>query len=120
MGVDFYACENCGDTFPDCGTYIHCEHGHRIGPCCFPLAEGKKFQRVDRWPGDQTVESDDYSTAVAEAFCPVCAKGGNDQQKIAKLAKLLRLAKTYFSIHKNTPEDWIALEADIDEALRGT
>lgn len=90
MGVDFYACEHCGDTFPDCGTYIHCEHGHRIGPCCFPLAEGKKFQRVDHWPGDQTVELDDYSTAVAEAFCPVCAQGGSDVQRLENAVQLLR------------------------------
>jgi hypothetical protein len=27
MGVDFYACENCGHTFPDCGDYFGCECG---------------------------------------------------------------------------------------------
>jgi hypothetical protein len=24
MGVDFYACQNCGDTYPDCGYYFTC------------------------------------------------------------------------------------------------
>lgn len=24
MGVDFYTCANCGDTFPDCGYYFSC------------------------------------------------------------------------------------------------
>jgi len=24
MGVDFYACANCGRTFPDCGYYFSC------------------------------------------------------------------------------------------------
>jgi hypothetical protein len=24
MGVDFYTCENCGRTFPDCGPYFSC------------------------------------------------------------------------------------------------
>ncbi|MEH6848089.1 hypothetical protein CON15_19665 [Bacillus cereus] len=27
MGVDFYPCENCGETFPDCGYYVSCECG---------------------------------------------------------------------------------------------
>lgn len=25
MGVDYYACNNCGETFSDCGHYITCE-----------------------------------------------------------------------------------------------
>lgn len=90
MGVDFYSCDNCGETFPDCGTYIHCEHGHRIGPCCFPLVEGHKWHRTDYWPDEQTVETDDYGTAVMEKFCPVCAKGGNESQRLAKAVDLLR------------------------------
>lgn len=24
MGVDFYTCANCGDTFPDCSYYFSC------------------------------------------------------------------------------------------------
>jgi hypothetical protein len=24
MGVDFYACQNCGETYPDCGDYFTC------------------------------------------------------------------------------------------------
>lgn len=27
MGVDFYACHYCGDTFPDCGEYVSCGCG---------------------------------------------------------------------------------------------
>jgi hypothetical protein len=29
MGVDFYSCHRCGDTFPDCGNYEECECGIR-------------------------------------------------------------------------------------------
>lgn len=25
MGVDFYTCHSCEDTFPDCGDYVICE-----------------------------------------------------------------------------------------------
>lgn len=25
MGVEFYTCDNCGTTFPDCGEYVSCE-----------------------------------------------------------------------------------------------
>jgi len=25
MGVDFIACETCGETFPDCGGYTSCQ-----------------------------------------------------------------------------------------------
>ena len=25
MGVDFYVCRACDETFPDCGPYVRCE-----------------------------------------------------------------------------------------------
>lgn len=25
MGVEFYTCDNCGETFADCGEYVSCE-----------------------------------------------------------------------------------------------
>lgn len=28
MGVEFIACNNCGETFPDCGDYVSCECGN--------------------------------------------------------------------------------------------
>lgn len=30
MGVDFYVCEVCGNTFPDCGDFVSCECGGRF------------------------------------------------------------------------------------------
>lgn len=24
MGVDFYTCDHCGESFPDCGHYVRC------------------------------------------------------------------------------------------------
>lgn len=29
MGVDFYVCKRCDDTFPDCGYYISCGCGKK-------------------------------------------------------------------------------------------
>jgi len=35
MGVDWYSCEICGDTFPDCGPHEYCgKCESAIGPCC--------------------------------------------------------------------------------------
>ena len=27
MGIDYLTCHNCGETFPDCGSYVSCECG---------------------------------------------------------------------------------------------
>lgn len=29
MGVDYEVCNNCSDTYPDCGYYVMCECGKR-------------------------------------------------------------------------------------------
>ena len=29
MSVDFYSCDCCGETFPDCGFYITCDCGKK-------------------------------------------------------------------------------------------
>jgi len=29
MGVDWYPCESCGETFPDAGYFVSCECGYR-------------------------------------------------------------------------------------------
>lgn len=46
MGVDFYACSNCGDTFPDCGDFTGCECGKHW--CCDKCAESQGY----RWEED--------------------------------------------------------------------
>jgi hypothetical protein len=42
MGVDFYACDYCGDTFPDCGEYVSCECGEHW--CSDECAEADGFK----------------------------------------------------------------------------
>lgn len=45
MGVDFYACNYCGETFPDCGDFTMCECGTRW--CCDGCAEAEGYQREE-------------------------------------------------------------------------
>lgn len=42
MGVDFYVCHNCGETFPDCGEYVSCEDCGTTW-CCEECAEEEGF-----------------------------------------------------------------------------
>lgn len=41
MGVDFYSCHYCEDTFPDCGEYVNCECGNHW--CSMECAEEEGF-----------------------------------------------------------------------------
>ena len=41
MGVDYYSCKNCGETFPDCGDFTYCSCGKR-------------------WCDDNCAKEDDY------------------------------------------------------------
>lgn len=41
MGVDFWACRNCGETFPDCGYYTGCSCGEVW--CCESCAKADGF-----------------------------------------------------------------------------
>lgn len=44
MSIDYYSCENCGTTFPDCGDYVNCECGKR-------------------WCSDKCADEDGYENA---------------------------------------------------------
>ena len=43
MGVDYEVCENCQDTFPDCGDYVMCGCGKRW--CSDSCAEADGYER---------------------------------------------------------------------------
>lgn len=45
MGVDFYSCKSCGDTFPDCGDYVYCECGEHW--CSENCAEADGYQQEE-------------------------------------------------------------------------
>lgn len=60
MGVDFYTCANCKDTFPDCGSYFRCECGE-------VFCSTKCGQRDDGEPEDETIE--DWEECITCMFC---------------------------------------------------
>lgn len=57
MGVDWYPCEHCGETFPDCGSYVYCNDDCYKRWCSDECAEADGFvedrENIDRW-GDST------------------------------------------------------------------
>jgi len=63
MGVDFYACDWCGETFPDCGDFVSCGGCGKMW-CSDECAEKDGFQR----PDEDDLEEDPY----AESSCKFC------------------------------------------------
>lgn len=52
MGVDWYSCKNCSDTFPDCGDYVWCECGeHWCSDKC-AKADGYEYEEFEDGDGD--------------------------------------------------------------------
>lgn len=63
MGVDWFSCSACGDTFPDCGYYIQCEAcGYMFGPCCGSSLCHKEIEEQGEIFDSETIED-----------CPGCA-----------------------------------------------
>lgn len=52
MGVDWYACKNCENTFPDCGDYVYCECG-------------------EHWCSDECASADGYIAEDCKLGCEV-------------------------------------------------
>jgi uncharacterized protein (UPF0212 family) len=65
MGVDYYACNNCGKTFNDCGDYATCETcGHMLCPRC-----------MDKFGvGSSMVMPNNDSAEDGYDPCPFCTK----------------------------------------------
>ena len=45
MGVDYYSCKNCSETFPDCGEYVSCECGEHW--CDNDCAEADEYMQSE-------------------------------------------------------------------------
>ena len=68
MGVDFYACSICGDTFPDCGHYGTCANcEERICSFCNDKQE-EKYGTVEEDSDDAVYFGD---SALLE--CDLCS-----------------------------------------------
>ena len=75
MGVDYYVCDHCGKTFPDCMGYDRCEAGHRICDKCtrhiLPREHGDDTDKYDGLTEDGELPS---------VRCPVCILGGTAEE----------------------------------------
>lgn len=80
MGVDFYTCANCKNTFPDCGSYFRCECGE-------VFCSTKCGQRDDGEPEDETIE--DWEECITCMFCRF--ENVPDHQMVEFLLKKLNL-----------------------------
>lgn len=87
MGVDYYSCSNCSETFPDCGYYGNCKCENILcGPCFkeFKLKYG-------------TEETYDYGEV--SKFCDDCSLENPSDNKILNYL-LKSLNKTKESVVK--------------------
>lgn len=62
MGVDWLSCNNCGETFPDCGDFVSCECGERW--CCDECAEEDGYRKASCKLG-----YDEYDNECEEDYC---------------------------------------------------
>lgn len=95
MGVEFFPCSNCGETFPDCGVYGRCEKEHLLCEGCMPAQEPENMD-------------EDQSCFTAKS-CPCCIKGGTDGERlIAAQSKITLLcgAVGFFSSVIKSGEPW--------------
>ena len=75
MGVDYYVCDHCRETFPDCGRYDSFEAGHMICDRC--------TRHVVPWTPAGEDDDSDGTTDDGELLssrCPVCVGGGTTEE----------------------------------------
>lgn len=75
MGVEFIACNYCGETFPDCGDFEYCECG--VEWCSLECAEEEGYRRSSCTSGYSEGECDrEYCSSDCENYigqsCKFC------------------------------------------------
>jgi hypothetical protein len=79
MGVDYYACNNCGDTFPDCGYYVSCECGqHWCSESCAEADGHKKEDYID--------EDGEVYEGEGESSCSFCREEDFEDYELLNFA----------------------------------
>lgn len=78
MGVDWYACNTCNDTFPDCGDFVGCECGeHWCSSECAEV-EGYRYEEegytpeCSKWSQETSCKhcrKEDYSDLTLLNYC---------------------------------------------------
>ena len=77
MGVDYFSCVRCGETFPDCGYFECCDCGNVW--CSDECAEKDGFVRAD----------EDEEDPYAESSCKFCRKEDVVDEKLLKHCLLM-------------------------------
>lgn len=83
MGVDWYVCSLCGETFPDCGVFYTCTKGHYICDHC--------SCKIGEYDEDET------DGEVPESACPACKLGGTEEERLSKKVAELEDANNVMS-----------------------
>ncbi len=108
MGVDFYSCHYCEETFPDCGSYVSCKCGNYW--CSMECAEEEGFvqphcklhpelddeELIDEYAAkhcNRKYCSDDCENYVASS-CKFCREEDYEDYKLLEKAlKLLDMSR---------------------------
>lgn len=66
MGVDFYPCSNCGETYCDCGYYVTCECGRDW--CSDECANEDGYSKCSCKLGKELEEDEEYCEDGCEKY----------------------------------------------------
>lgn len=87
MGVDFYICQRCKDTFPDCGPYESCEN------CGRHWCSSEYTECASKDGFVQSDETDEYGSY--ETSCNFCRGESAEDSDLLKFAlKLLHTTRS--------------------------
>lgn len=77
MGIDYLTCNNCGNTFNDCGDYVYCDCG--VNWCNDKCAKKDKYR---------------YKKSTEESSCKFCREEDFEDLILLKYAlKELKLTR---------------------------
>jgi hypothetical protein len=105
MSIDFYSCARCGDSFPDCGDYCHCDECGNVF-CSYECAELDAVELDEAAPEDES-ETEEYRYEPMN--CCICRK---------EVANDYILLETLLRHYKITREDVLKMwqeEPDIED-----
>ncbi len=90
MGVDWYPCDKCGETFPDCGHHDRCVKEHRLCEHCMPdIPHEWDVDAEDENRAEILSKRDDEGSLLC-SVCPVCLSGGTEEEKLREENKRLK------------------------------
>ena len=101
MGVDFYACRNCDETFPDCGEFYSCEQCGRY----YCSTECADFSPIEQMAdeGDEDYDEDNVQ-------CGICSKKTPDTGEM-----FCALLKHFKISREDAIKIWREQDDDIEE-----